>query len=119
MNQEMDLNHTVIRKKISKEDEYFIKKDKEFIKEAKLKKEKEEIKKQKEAQKVLHYMKCPKCGFDLKEIEFKDILIDICPECKGIWLDKEELKELLNRETGVVKSLLKGFSKDADFKKIE
>ena len=42
---------------------------------------------------------CPKCWvkMDRKEIEVfgPDIVIDICPKCEGIWLDKGELNKLL------------------------
>ena len=40
-------------------------------------------------------MKCPKCGSDLKEINFQKVLIDKCDECKGIWLDAGELDLLI------------------------
>ncbi|HEX4469827.1 MAG TPA: zf-TFIIB domain-containing protein [Gemmatimonadaceae bacterium] len=38
-----------------------------------------------------HFMKCPKCGGDLKERDFEDVKVDVCPDCHGIWLDQGEI----------------------------
>lgn len=40
---------------------------------------------------------CPKCNVVLQPKHPKnlpDILIDVCPDCKGIWLDRGELIQL-------------------------
>ena len=42
-----------------------------------------------------HFMKCPKCGQDLEEIAFADVMIDKCKGCKGIYLDAGELELLM------------------------
>jgi Zn-finger nucleic acid-binding protein len=34
----------------------------------------------------------------MKEVERRGVMIDVCPECKGIWLDKGELERLLALE---------------------
>ncbi len=39
-------------------------------------------------------MDCPRCNVALDEKKFKDIDIDHCPECKGLWLDFHEMDEL-------------------------
>jgi Zn-finger nucleic acid-binding protein len=31
----------------------------------------------------------------MREVEKDGVLIDICPECKGVWLDRGELDKLL------------------------
>ena len=41
--------------------------------------------------KTLHHMRCPKCGMELIEIDYKEIKVDKCSECAGIWLDAGEL----------------------------
>ncbi len=50
---------------------------------------------QKEARKTDY--DCPRCGNKLEEMKFvqvQDLLIDRCPQCKGIWLDDGELPKL-------------------------
>jgi Zn-finger nucleic acid-binding protein len=39
-------------------------------------------------------MDCPKCSAELGEYILKDINVERCPQCKGTWLDFEELDEL-------------------------
>ena len=36
------------------------------------------------------------------EITFKDIQIDECPECKGIYFDNGELDQILKAEAGLL-----------------
>jgi Zn-finger nucleic acid-binding protein len=43
-------------------------------------------------------MRCPADGSRLVEVERNDVLIDACPECRGVWLDRGELDRLLTRE---------------------
>jgi Zn-finger nucleic acid-binding protein len=51
-------------------------------------------------------MNCPKCGNVMREREReigagstrKIIIIDVCPNCGGIWLDKGELEKLTEFE---------------------
>lgn len=41
-------------------------------------------------------MKCPVCdNVSMREVEKEGVLIDICPSCKGVWLDRGELDKLL------------------------
>ncbi len=37
---------------------------------------------------------CPKCLSDMAEVEHESVKVDICPGCRGLWLDKGELAEL-------------------------
>jgi len=69
--------------------DYFIVQAYEALKSIEEKKQnklfKEEIKRLKE----LIYMRCPKCGTSLKEIEYSGFKADKCVQCEGIWLDVE------------------------------
>lgn len=41
-------------------------------------------------------MKCPVCNdVRMREVEKDGVLIDVCPDCKGVWLDRGELEKLL------------------------
>lgn len=41
-------------------------------------------------------MNCPVCdNVTLREVEKEGILIDVCPSCKGVWLDRGELEKIL------------------------
>ena len=43
-------------------------------------------------------LRCPTCGTRLIEVERADVLIDACPDCRGVWLDRGELDKILVRE---------------------
>uniref|UniRef100_A0A7C2V486 Transcription factor zinc-finger domain-containing protein n=1 Tax=Hydrogenobacter sp. TaxID=2152829 RepID=A0A7C2V486_9AQUI len=41
-------------------------------------------------------MKCPRCvDMDLLEVNKYGVLVDVCPSCGGIWLDKGELSKII------------------------
>ena len=40
---------------------------------------------------------CPKCDVPLFVLHFKNIEVDFCDGCRGLWLDSGELEELLAR----------------------
>jgi Zn-finger nucleic acid-binding protein len=56
-------------------------------------------------------MRCPSCGSRLVEVERADVLIDACPECRGVWLDRGELDKILVKE----RQLASGSGADDDF----
>jgi len=87
-----------------KEEEYFARM--EFERKKKLEEEKHRklAEKDKQRLKDLHFMKCPKCGMELIEVDYKNVRIDKCSECDGVWLDAGELEAVSNLEkTGLDK----------------
>lgn len=43
-------------------------------------------------------MQCPKCQNTMREREKGDVIIDVCPACQGIWLDRGEMEKLIQFE---------------------
>jgi Zn-finger nucleic acid-binding protein len=43
---------------------------------------------------------CPRCSRAMTKINKEDVIIDVCPSCKGMWLDSGEIEKL----TGMTKS---------------
>ena len=41
--------------------------------------------------KEAHWMHCPKCGQKVSPEKCGSVEIDVCPSCKGVWLDVGEL----------------------------
>ena len=88
-----------------KEEEYFAKIELErrkMIEEEKIKKLAEDDRKK---LKELHFMRCPKCGMELGEVDYKGIRIDKCFQCEGIWLDAGELELVAKLEKGTLDKL--------------
>ena len=72
------------------EEEYFNRKNKEAIEKLRAK-----LKVAEEAKAAgTSSMQCPRCDGALKETKFEEILIDICEQCGGVWLDSGELEQL-------------------------
>lgn len=55
-------------------------------------------------------MRCPSCEARLVEIDRSDVLVDACPQCRGVWLERGELDKILVRERQ-----LAGGNADEDF----
>lgn len=39
--------------------------------------------------------KCPSCEVIMNEVTKSEVLIDVCPKCMGVWLDKGELEKII------------------------
>ena len=40
-------------------------------------------------------MRCPLCNVPVREVRRRGVKIDVCPECRGVWLDAGELERML------------------------
>jgi len=57
--------------------------------------------------KALHWMRCPKCGHQLAAERSGSIEIDICPSCRGIWMDGKQLERVIETESGFLRRCLR------------
>jgi len=85
----------------------------EFQKKKKLEEEKHKrlAEDEKKRLKELHHMRCPKCGMELIEIDYRNIKVDKCSECEGIWLDTGELAAISKLEKSTLDKLFSVFKK--------
>jgi uncharacterized protein len=42
-------------------------------------------------------MRCPHCHTEMQEVTKTGVLLDVCLDCKGTWLDSGELEKILTR----------------------
>ena len=56
-----------------------------------------------------HAMRCPKCGAELVAVPYREVEVDKCTGCDGIWLDCGELEQLAEGEKGFLTGLMKVF----------
>ncbi len=85
------------------EDEYFVKLDAELIKTQRAKLDADRARTERSA----HYMKCPKCGANLTEVDFQHMKIDRCVECNGVWLDRGEIEMLEHVDQSRVRAFVR------------
>jgi hypothetical protein len=98
-------------------DQWFHENEKKLLEEIKRKSEakireemaKEEERKREELKK-LHWMRCPRCGHELSEKDLHGIRVDVCTLCEGIFFERGEVEELLQKKAeerkGIFRKLL-------------
>lgn len=101
----------MVRKPSELEEEYIARMEYEKRKKLEEEKHKKLAEEEKKRLKELHYMRCPKCGMELIEIDYKDIKVDKCSECEGIWLDAGELEAVSRLEKGGLDKLFSVFKR--------
>ncbi len=77
---------------------YFHERDRELVEKMRVKAEAERREQERKHRKETHWMKCPKCGHDLEEIQMGPLLVDKCKDCSGVFFDAGELDLLVAAE---------------------
>ena len=99
------------QKPSEREEEYFIRMEFERRKQAEIEKHRRDTQEEKERLKSLHFMKCPKCGMELIEIDYRGVKVDKCSGCEGVWLDAGELEAVAGLEKSVLDGLFNVFKR--------
>lgn len=90
------------------EEEYFYKLNQELLDKKRKELDQARSEQQKTERKAAHWMKCPKCGAEMKEIELSGLKIDQCSDCQGVFFDFGELDLLMaSKEPGTFVGRLK------------
>lgn len=76
------------------EDEYFARRDAELLRQQREAARKSAV----DLERKTHYMKCPKCGYDLISGDWDGIQIEQCTNCHGVWCDADEVDKVLKRK---------------------
>jgi len=90
----------MVEKPSDKEQEYFARQEFERLKKAEEDAREAMQAEERERLKELHHMRCPKCGMQLIELDYKGLKIDKCSNCEGIWLDAGELDQIEGESDG-------------------
>ncbi|MDY6863255.1 MAG: zf-TFIIB domain-containing protein [Thermodesulfobacteriota bacterium] len=98
-------------KPTEKEDEYIAIMEFQRKKKAEEERQKKLAAEERKKLQDLHYMRCPKCGMELIEIDYKGIKVDKCSGCEGVWLDAGELEAISQLEKSVVDKFFWVFKK--------
>jgi hypothetical protein len=83
-----------------KEEQYFAEQELAKRKALRERLDKDRNEKKQDHSKNPHWMKCPKCGGELAEVGFVDVMVDKCGSCNGIYLDAGELELLMEGRQG-------------------
>jgi hypothetical protein len=103
---------SVTDKPSTAEEEYFARENAERMRKLAAEQKAALASTQREDLKKMHWMRCPKCGMELKELGFRGVQVDRCFSCGGTFLDAGELEKIAAPEGGaIVKSMLRIFGK--------
>jgi predicted RNA-binding Zn-ribbon protein involved in translation (DUF1610 family) len=92
------------------EDEYFVREDAEKKRKLALQAKREQTAAELKQLKELHWMHCPKCGQEMHEVRYRDVDVDVCFSCNGVFLDQGELEHIVKHESkGVMSAILNWF----------
>lgn len=90
----------------SREDEWFRQHERKLLEEARKAREQREAERkeresgeQRRQLKEQHWMKCPKCGHDLRTETIGGVEIDRCTFCEGFFVDAGEMEQLFLQRT--------------------
>jgi hypothetical protein len=102
-------NATMPTKPSEKEEQYFAELELKKSMETARAEQKQQAASEKQRLKELHYMHCPKCGQKLFSEKYGAVEIDVCGGCRGLWLDANELDQILAsaQQTGPLRQFLK------------
>jgi hypothetical protein len=85
-----------------REDDWFRENEQQLLEAARHAREKreqeraqQEVAGERERLRKLHYLKCPKCGHDMREEVLDGVNVDRCTFCEGIYFDAGELDRVL------------------------
>ena len=101
----------MVVKPSEQEEEYFARMEYEKRKLVEHAKNMKLAKAERERLKKLHLMRCPKCGMELINIDYRGIEVDKCGECQGIWLDAGEFEAGYNLDRNIIEKLFAVFKK--------
>jgi uncharacterized protein len=97
-----------------REDEWFLRNEQQLLetaRAARLKREQERAAKENADEtkrlKDLHFMKCPKCGHDMKDEKLENVSVERCTRCEGIYLDAGELEQVFRQQAEQRRSFLR------------
>lgn len=88
-------SEVTMSKSRSPEEEYFYKMNKELIEKNRSRLDAERKELEVSQRKSQHWMRCPKCGEQMSEVQMADIRVDKCGGCNGMYFDSGELEILL------------------------
>jgi hypothetical protein len=84
----------MIQKPSEKEQEYFLRQEAERLRQLREEHRKKVADGERARLKELHFMHCPKCGQKMATTTLHEVEVEVCPGCRGMFLDDGELEKL-------------------------
>jgi ribosomal protein L37AE/L43A len=88
------------------ESDYFIRENLASAHKNRVERDRIQLKEHDEKLKLLHFMKCPKCGHDLTVKRMSYIDVEQCTSCGALVLDADKVEKFIAEEKSILKSLI-------------
>lgn len=76
----------------------FHEKDQELLKALRAKMDAQRAATKAKGEKAEHWMRCPKCGAQMKEVPLGSVIVDQCGACGGVYFDAGEFEALVRQQ---------------------
>jgi uncharacterized protein len=100
---------------VVREDDWFRQNESELLEAARIarlkrQQEREAGEKEDERRRLreLHYLKCPKCGHDMKAQDLQGVEVDRCSHCEGVFFDAGEFESIFTKRVEERRSFWRG-----------
>lgn len=91
------------------EDEYFVRVEAEKMRQLSEEHHRQLDEAERARLKALHWMRCPKCGMELRPIVFRGVTVDKCFTCNGMYLDDGEIEKIAGKASGFLPGFMSLF----------
>ena len=99
-----------------KEEEFIKREELQRLKRLRRQAARETAEKEQARLKEQHWMRCPKCGMELAEVEYSSVVVDACFACGGMFLDQGEMEKILGfverKERGFLDRMISGLFRE-------
>ncbi|MEW6776350.1 MAG: zf-TFIIB domain-containing protein [Bdellovibrionota bacterium] len=99
------------KKPAAGEDDFFAKEDALRVEKLRKKLDGERAQREAENLKKAHWMRCPKCGNEMKEVAYRQVMVDQCGKCGYVGFDAGELEIVAGANQGFLRSVLGALTK--------
>lgn len=98
-----------------KEEEYIKRQEIEKLKRLREEQAQKIAEQERDRLKELHWMRCPKCGMELAEVDYRGVFVDACFACGGMYFDHGEIDKIVAQdEPGAFKKIVSGLFGSGD-----
>ncbi len=97
----------MIQKPSEKEEEFFKRQELERLRRMREEHARKMAEAERQRLRELHWMRCPKCGLELEEVEYRGVMVDACFACGGMFFDRGEVEKVIaGSEPGTLRRLV-------------
>jgi len=97
------------------EDEFFVKEEAEKKRKLALEGSRQLAAEERKRLKDLHWMHCPRCGMKMQQVRLRNLDVEVCFSCNGIFLDQRDIDVIAApQQKGIMAAILNWFREETE-----